>query len=828
MTSTAEIGDGDKLSVDFKLVAGWLDNEGNFTPLAPGDEINEGDIITIRTYVESDYLTGAHGYVWMFDKEAFSIVGTLKNTYTVNQNNNFYMYHGVDYAGTHLIPDNKWPSGNFAFGPEENHTVYQGHQAQILANSNSATGGWPGYLDGDWILSYQLQAKKDLEPGTARVWMDRRWYKDIDNKTVPGFIPKYLDPEKPFTTQNPGSANNYSFKFDFSGADLMLPYAPLPTVNFDFNGGVGANGEETATVTANYGDPLERPFVKREGYTLVGWKDSVSGEYVAIPEVVTEDATYIADWVKTSMSVRLADDDKIAVDIEGYSDAYHYQIWTYRLVTSDLELNDGENVTANQWALSMPYTAGSEGSASGNTLTFLIDNYESPNGNYSIVLKIADEEQRYLYELADSYTSEDIGEAKITKIYVDGEYVKGSAQDDNDPYTDIRLVKDIADGSTSIKVIGNLPGLTCTAKVVETAEDLTAVNGNEFNWDISSLEPRTYTVKVTAENETSSDTRTLRFTLFTLEETEYAEIDELEVTGGGVISNLYNILTTNIGINPTSNKLGYFFYRIGEPGRKAQIKSGKSYNDAGLTQAMDAYGYYQLTGLVNRDSGLINPNGWDDGIIKFFSIKRSAAPSSVTVEVNGNGGNSFTLNKGTPITVEANANIAGIGSEAVQYSFWRYDAKGYVLVKDWSSDNFLTWTPGKVGDYNIQVRAKGELAKSYEVAKSVAVSIVDPIDSKANGVTITVNEAELNANAKAHVPIMIKASASNAANESLLYKFYIHDEFMLTQQLRNYSPSGDVLWTPRKAGTYEIMVLVKNQVSYGKYDAIKRVTVTVE
>jgi len=51
---------------------------------------------------------------------------------------------------------------------------------------------------------------------------------------------------------------------------------------------------------------------------------------------------------------------------------------------------------------------------------------------------------------------------------------------------------------------------------------------------------------------------------------------------------------------------------------------------------------------------------------------------------------------------------------------------------------------------------------------------------------------------------------------------------MLTQQLRNYSPSGDVLWTPRKAGTYEIMVLVKNDVSYGKYDAIKRVTVTVE
>ncbi|HRT82048.1 MAG TPA: InlB B-repeat-containing protein, partial [Oscillospiraceae bacterium] len=214
---------------------------------------------------------------------------------------------------------------------------------------------------------------------------------------------------------------NYDFQGWFTDAELTVPavwphtltaditfYAAWlgeeNTVTFDANGGEGGT-----TITANYGDTLNKPFIKREGYTLIGW-------IPAVPPTVSGDAVYVAQWVKTSMSVRLADDDKIAVDIEGYSNAYHYQIWTYRLVTSDLELNDGENVTANQWVLSMPYTQGSEGSASGNTLTFLIDNYQSPNGNYGIVLKIADEEQRYLYELADSYTSEDIGEAKITKI----------------------------------------------------------------------------------------------------------------------------------------------------------------------------------------------------------------------------------------------------------------------------------------------------------------------------------------------------------------------------------------------------------------------------
>ncbi|NLP48934.1 MAG: hypothetical protein GX345_08365 [Clostridiales bacterium] len=588
------------------------------------------------------------------------------------------------------------------------------------------------------------------------------------------------------------------------------------TITFDANGGQGG-----ASLEVRQGEMPIPPTVRRVGYAFKGWS----------PEIVqaTQDTTYTAQWAETSMEIKSLEDNKIAVTITGFSEDYSYQIWSYQKITSDLILDDEADIPANQWVLSMPYTKGAMGTLEDDKLVFIIDKFTSPNENYTVALRIADENGDYIFELNNSYTAEDLDIAVITKVLVDGEYVKGSAQDDSDPYSEIRLVKDIADGSTTIKVVGNFEDLTYTATVLDMAEDLTPVNGNEFVWNISGLEPRSYTVKVTASNDNSSDERTLHFTLYSLdEEVEYAEIDELEITGGGVISNLYNIITTNIGIKPTSNKVGHFYYRIGEPGRKAPINSDKSYNDAQLDQDMDAYGYYQLTGLVNRDSGLATPGGWDDGIIKHFNIKRSSDPSSLTVEVNGNGGHSFTLNKGLPITIVAEASIAGIGSESVEYSFWRYDAKGYILVKDWSADNFLTWTPGKVGDYNIQVRAKGELAKSYEVSKSIAVSIVDPDESKAQGVVITINEEGLNANAKARVPIMIKANATGSDGDDLLYKFYIHDEFMLTRQLRNYSPSGDVLWTPRKAGTYQIMVLVKNQVSYGKYDAIKRVTVTVE
>jgi uncharacterized protein YcfL len=177
------------------------------------------------------------------------------------------------------------------------------------------------------------------------------------------------------------------------------------------------------------------------------------------------------------------------------------------------------------------------------------------------------------------------------------------------------------------------------------------------------------------------------------------------------------------------------------------------------------------------------------------------------------------------MTITGEASIAGLDAneEAVEYSFWRYDAKGYVLVKDWGSEATLTWKPGKAGNYNIQVRAKGEKAKSYEVAKSISVNVTGDQLAQVGGLEISFAETP-----QARVPVVVRAKVTGENNSpDLLYKFYVYDEFMLTRQIQNYSPSNEVLWTPRKAGQYKIMVLVKNEASYGKYDVIESQTITV-
>jgi len=215
---------------------------------------------------------------------------------------------------------------------------------------------------------------------------------------------------------------------------------------------------------------------------------------------------------------------------------------------------------------------------------------------------------------------------------------------------------------------------------------------------------------------------------------------------------------------------------------------------------------------------------YDDGIIKTLIVPRgtSSGPFTFTFEEQY-GVDLNNVPKGTQqLNFIANATL----KPPVQYSFWRVDATGEVLVKDWGSNTF-TWTPARVGEYTIQCRARGEGAGSYESTRTLFVNVTDTVDKKAAVTDITVNSAELTANAQAKKPIAIEANAFATNGENLLYKFMIYDTDMLTQELQGYSVNQHCLWTPREAGTYTISVLVKSDASFGQYDAIKSVDVTV-
>lgn len=217
---SAALDDGKKLSVKADLEIGTKSGD-TFTPIAKGQTYKAGDIITVRIIPKSDFLCGSTSYVAMFDKSYFSIVGTNTKAFTVNKTNNYYAQSGVGFSGSTIVPSTAFAWS--LFEPSENHTVYQAVKASVQANSNSANGGHPEFLSGEWLFQFDLTVLKAIgKDANARIWMDARWFRVPGNTTVDGYFAKC---EKESDLSSSGSSTTYDFKYDFSGADKKLPLA---------------------------------------------------------------------------------------------------------------------------------------------------------------------------------------------------------------------------------------------------------------------------------------------------------------------------------------------------------------------------------------------------------------------------------------------------------------------------------------------------------------------------------------------------------------------------------------------------------------------------
>lgn len=216
ISSVAAPGDAGALDAEVRLAAGKLQGD-KFIPLTDSDNIKAGDLIVIRILPKTNYLVGVSRYVVMFDKNCFQLTKEPKNAFTVNRDNSYYKEVCVGFASAVVfLPDRAWPENLKSMQATFN-AVAVGTQA----NSNSANGGYPGILPGDWLFQFELKALKDLPRGTdARVWSDASWFRSNSRPMAEAYMSKGLEGKL-----SSEATNNYDFKYDFSKADLKLPLA---------------------------------------------------------------------------------------------------------------------------------------------------------------------------------------------------------------------------------------------------------------------------------------------------------------------------------------------------------------------------------------------------------------------------------------------------------------------------------------------------------------------------------------------------------------------------------------------------------------------------
>jgi len=236
-------------------------------------------------------------------------------------------------------------------------------------------------------------------------------------------------------------------------------------------------------------------------------------------------------------------------------------------------------------------------------------------------------------------------------------------------------------------------------------------------------------------------------------------------------------------------------------------------------------GIYRTVGTVSRD-GI---NGEDDKIIRYYDgYARSATleQSAKDSEENDLALSDYTIAAGQSITITATGTIPE-ASEDLEYGFYREDASGWVLIKEYSTSNTFTWTPTRAGTYNIQARIKEAGAGSYEKTASVIYTISDVTLTG----TLDVNIYDYETNSEATVfeagrPYKLEAAYDGA--EDMLYMFTLSSKNLGTVYLNKFNPSPYYMFIPPRPDSYIITARAISSGSFGFKDVSLSKTITVD
>jgi len=511
----------------------------------------------------------------------------------------------------------------------------------------------------------------------------------------------------------------------------------------------------------------------------------------------------------------------IEVTGEGITD-YAYQYWLKTKVSTDSSgnLEDSRYI----WQMVIGYE---EGSSSEN-IPITADNLDQ-NDKYNVIVRVKDGDV-VIEELYGAYAAGDIGKPVITFITVDD---KAVYEDDvivnKDEAVTINVFANIASDIALYYGNGDVP--------IYSEEDSTEA---EFSLDLSTYKVGKHTFRAEITEGGKKDVKT--FTIYAYSDYKSNEMPVItSLTGsddGSGKSTFIMKVQFADGITVKDSEKDNFTYTLKSGPFDGEIKS-RTVNADGKTLDVEFEvnygsnkGTYQTIGTVTRTG--VNAGGDTDKVIIYYD--GYCAGGSLTLSA---------VQEENTYTITADGSIDNVNEENCEYAFYREDASGWVLIRDYQtiSDNpvkynKLEWTPSKAGTYNIQARIKNTASVTWE--KAVTKQYTVGSDALAGNVSVEIYDYEdyetgepVTSGFIAGRPYMIKAvytptAAEVTANIQVLYMFTLTNKNLGTVYLNNYSPNSYYIFIPNKADAFEITARVINQSSFGFKDKAIDVDVIAE
>lgn len=185
---------------------------------------------------------------------------------------------------------------------------------------------------------------------------------------------------------------------------------------------------------------------------------------------------------------------------------------------------------------------------------------------------------------------------------------------------------------------------------------------------------------------------------------------------------------------------------------------------------------------------------------------------------------SFEAQAGNTVKITANGWIKD-EKDGYLYAYYREDASGWNLIRDYSSDPALNWTPLNPGRYNIECRIKGVGEGSYEKSAGRTYTILGPMFEGTLSLKITdlLSGQEVKGGLVAGRPYLFKAEAES---EEVLFMYTLTTINLGTVYLNKYSPDGALIFVPNKQDEFTITLRAINWQNYGFKDVDLKVKVT--
>lgn len=498
-----------------------------------------------------------------------------------------------------------------------------------------------------------------------------------------------------------------------------------------------------------------------------------------------------------SLNVTAISETQLFLEVNGGKNNYAYQFWVRKKVSTD-DVNYGYI-----WYMSRSFVT--DNTAYVDLTNDIIDN----SGNISVIARVKDADGKICDELFKRFTAEDLSLPVISNIFI------------NDRVADEIFTVIRNNETVSILIDGNISN--AEYKLLLGTNEYVAEQDGSFVIDFGSFPSGYYTF--TAVMKYQEITKTKNFRVYVYQDFDAATVPviisvdnylddgdviftvNVEYAGGGEI-------TSSNGIVSALRAEGASVIHINtiiDNGVLKFIYKAEYNNKAGI---------YQIRAEVSRAN-----NDKDHFVIFYYSGLARSASLSISSDIDSE---NYEAAKDDTVEITLTGGIEGVTSSNLRYAFYREDAGGWVLIKNYSVSNKLEWTPSRSGTYVIQGRVKDVNGGSYEKTVTQTYNIIG--EKLLGELSLLIKDFETNLYVDSSTLVIGRLyiiEAQYTGTENALFKFTLGNSSVGLIYLNSYSTSNMLFYIPNKIESVSITARVINAYNYGYKDITANQTLSV-